>query len=60
MYLQIYRSESKFFGTLNPKKTNVIVVCIYRHPHMDLNEFKDYYVNKLLDKLSKENKIIEL
>ena len=57
MYLQIYRSESKFFGT---KKTNVIVVRIYRHPHMDLNEFKDYYVNKLLNKLSKENKIIEL
>ena len=45
---------------LNPKKTNMIVGCIYRHPHMDLNEFNDYYVNNLLDKLSKENKTVLL
>ena len=45
---------------LNPKKTNMIVGCIYRHPYMDLNEFNDYYVNNLLDKLSKENKTVLL
>ena len=44
----------------NPKKTNVSVGCIYRHPHMDLNEFNDYYINNLLDKLSKENKTVFL
>ena len=38
----------------------MIVGCIYRHPHVDLNEFNDYYVNILLDKLSKENKILFL
>ena len=27
---------------------------IYRYPHIDLNEFNDYYVNHLFDKLSKE------
>ena len=47
---------------LNPKKNkaNVIVVCIYCHPHMDLSEFNDYYVNNLLDKLSKKNKTVFL
>ena len=52
--------ESIFTGVLNPKKKNVIVGCIYRHLHMDVNEFKSYYVNNLLDKLSKENKTIFL
>ena len=52
--------ESTFIETLNPKKANVIMRCIYRHPHMDLNEFNDYYINNLLDKLSKENKTVFL
>ena len=48
--LNIYKfteSQSTFTETLNPKKTNVIVGCIYRHSHMDLNEFNDYYFNNL-------------
>ena len=32
--------------------------CIYRHPHMDLNEFNGYYINNILDKLSKRNKTV--
>ena len=35
-------------------------LCLYRHPHMDLNEFNDYNNNNLLDKLSKENKTVFL
>ena len=62
--LRIYKStksELTFTETLNPKKTNdVIVGCIYRHTYMDFNEFNDYYVNNLLDKLSKENKTVIL
>ena len=61
--LCIYKStelESTFIEILAPKKTRVIVGCIYRHPHMDLNEFNDYYINNLLDKLSKENKTVFL
>ena len=50
--------ELTFIEILNPKKTNVIVGCIYLHPHMDLHEFSDYYVNNLLDKLSKENETV--
>ena len=54
--LCIYKStelESKFIEILSPKKTNVIMGCIYRHPHMNLNEFNDCFINNLLDKLSK-------
>ena len=61
--LCIYKStelESTFIEILSPKKTNVIVGCIYRHPDMQLNEFNDYYINNLLDKLSKENKTVFL
>ena len=52
--------ESTFTEVLNPKKTNLIVRQIYRHLHMDLDELNDYYVNNLLDKLSKENKAVFL
>ena len=69
--LCVYRPtdlESTFIEILSPKKTMwlwvyVIVIvglCLYRHPHMDLNEFNDYYNNNLLDKLSKENKTVFL
>ena len=60
MYLQIYRVIVNIIEIFNPNKTNVIVGCIYRHPHIDLNEFNDYYLNNLLDKLSKENKTVFL
>ena len=46
--LSIYQStelESIFIEILSSKKKNVIVACIYRHPHMNLNEFNDYDVN---------------
>ena len=59
--LCIYKSielEPTFIEILNPKRKNVIVGCIYCHPHMHLNEFVDYYINNLLDKLSKENKTV--
>ena len=61
--LCIYKSteiKSSFIEILNSNKTNVIVGCIYRLPHMDLNEFNDYYIYNLLDKLSKENKTVFL
>ena len=34
----------------------IVIDVVYRHPTMDLNEFNDKYVNKLLDNVSKENK----
>ena len=61
--LFIYKSTeigSTFIEILSPKKTIVIVGCIYGHPHMNLNEFNDYYINNLLNKLSMENKTVFL
>ena len=61
--LNIYKSaelESTFIEIINHKKSNILVGCIYRHPVMDLNEFNDYYLNELLNKLSSENKSVIL
>ena len=61
--LNIYKScelESTFIEIINPKRTNIIVGCIYRHPSMDLNEFNSNYLNELLNTVSKENKSIFL
>ena len=38
----------------------MIQVYINHLPHMELKEFKDYYINNLLDKWSKENKNVSL
>ena len=47
-----YVLESKFREIINPRKKNIIVGCIYRHPSMDLNEFNENYLHPLLEKLS--------
>ena len=52
--------ESTFIELINPKKSNVIIGAIYRHPNMDLDEFNYIYLNPLLDKISKESKSIFL
>ena len=48
--------ESTFIEIVNPKKSNIILGVVYRHRAMNLNEFNDKYVNKLLDNIKKENK----
>ena len=62
--LSIYKPtelESSFIEISNPKRSNIIIGCIYRrHPNMDLDEFSDNYLNTLLDKISKENKSVFL
>ena len=55
-----FELESTLIEIYNPKKTCIIVGCIYKHPNMSVNEFIDDYLNRLLDKLSKENKAIFL
>ena len=50
-----------FVEVVLPKKSNLIVVCTYKHPCMDICTFNDHYLNTLLDNLSKEpNKTIVL
>ena len=61
--LNIYKKnelESTFIDIVNPKKSNIIVGAIYRHPSMDLTDFNCNYFNKLLENISKEQKSIFL
>ena len=45
---------------VNPKKSNIIVGVIYRHPSVDLTNFNCNYLNQLLENISKEQKSIFL
>ena len=59
--LNIYQKnvlESIFIETVNPRKSNIMVGVIYRHPSMDLADFNCNYLNNLLEKISKEQKSI--
>ena len=51
---------STFIEIANPKKSNILVGVIYRHPSMDLADFNCNYLNKLLENISKEQKSIFL
>ena len=61
--LNIYKKnelESTFIEIRNPKKSNIIVGTIHKHPSMDLTHFNSNYVNSLLEKISKEQKSVFL
>ena len=61
--LNIYKKnelESTFIETVNPKKSNIIVGVIYRHPSMNLTDFNCNYLNKPLENTSKEQKSVVL
>ena len=45
---------------MNPKKSNIIVGTIYKHPSMNLTDFNSNYLNSLLEKISKEQKSVFL
>ena len=50
--------ESTFAEIINTKMSNIVVGVIYRHPFMDVTDFNQNYLNRLLDKISKEEKKI--
>ena len=52
--------ESNFIEIVNPRKPNIIVGVIYRHPSSDLTDFNCNFLNKLLENISKERKSIFL
>ena len=61
--LQIYKKkelETVFIEILQENKENVIVGCIYRHPCMSPQEFNDFYLKNLTEKLRSENKEVIL
>ena len=49
-----------FVELINTKKRNLINGAIHMHPNKDLNEFNAIYFNILLNKTSKESKLIFL
>ena len=48
--------ESTFTEIVKPKKSNITVGVIYRHPSMNLTDFNGNYLNKLLENISKDQK----
>ena len=46
-YYTITELKSTIIEIINHKKSNISLVCIYKHPLMYLNEFGNYYLNKL-------------
>ena len=61
--LNLYKAnqpESTFIEIINSKKI-IIVLCLYKHPVMDVANFNERFsLNPLPDKLSKENKEVFL
>ena len=55
--LNIYKSyqlESTFVEIINHKKINFVIGCIYKHPNKDLTDFKNNYLTKMFEIVSKE------
>ena len=52
--------ESTFIETVNPRKSNIIVGVIYRHPSMDLTDFNCNYLHKLSQNISKQQESVFL
>ena len=61
--LNIYKSnqlESTFIEIINPKKSNFVIGCIYKHPNMDVTDFKNNYLSQIFEIVSKEQKQVFL
>ena len=61
--LEIYKSkelESIFIEILNKNSKNTIIGCIYKHPNMETSEFNELFLEKTLNKITKENKKVVL
>ena len=53
--LNIYRAnevESTFVEIINPQKSNIVIYCLYKHPNMDVFDFKNH-LNEIFEILSK-------
>ena len=57
--MKIYKQfelESTFIKIINPRKSNIIVGVIYKHPKMDVTDFNNNFLNNLLKKINQEQK----
>ena len=48
--------ETTFIEVILPKRKDLVVGLIYRHPCMDVDEFNTQYLPKILSRISKEIK----
>ena len=46
--------ESTFVEIVNPQRSNIVIGCVYKHPDMDVLDFKNNYLNQIFEILSKE------
>ena len=53
-----YELEFTFIEIINPRKSNIIVSVIYRHPKMEVVELKNIFLNNLLKKINEEQKLV--
>ena len=61
--LNIYKAnqlESTFVEIINPKKGNIVLGCLYKHPNMDVIDFKNNYLSQIFEIVSKEQKQVFL
>ena len=52
--------KTTFCELIMKNQTNVIVGCIYKDPHMDIDNFSKNYISPFLQQISKENKRLVL
>ena len=55
--LNIYKAnqlESTFGEIINPQKSNIVIGCLYKHPNMDVLDFKNNYLSQIFENVSKE------
>ena len=45
---------------MNPKKSNIVISCLYKHPNMDVLDFKNNYLNQMFEIVFKEQKQVFL
>ena len=55
--LKIYKKlelESTFIEIKMKKGKNIIIGCIYKHPNLETEQFNEYFLKELSEKLLKE------
>ena len=57
---KIYELESTFIEIINPRKSNITVGVIHRHPKMVVTDFNNNFLNNLLKKINQEQKKVLL
>ena len=61
--LNVYKAnqlEPTFVEIINPKKSNTVIGCLYKHPNMDILDFKNNYLSQIFEIVSKERKQVFL